>query len=204
MNGGTYGGSFSFRNPRPSGEHRVTAATNGFGCQGCTGAFTIKIYGPRERFRVGFRFTQNGYPRGHKTIRVTSGGAGNLFFDEVPPDDVSTGVNEARGSAVHIDHIPDIGTDTFRVAFIATNTSYRERGRVRIIDVSSTVTKSDNPRCPVGGEVDTHLVDGGGAKPDRIFFSADVGECKRIQEKHFPGARNKIRVVIQPPKAVPL
>ena len=138
----------------------------------CHGGFckTTKWSGRRHSariWRVGFRFTQNGLPKEHTTIRTRSGGAGSLAFDGVPRA-ADTGYLSRSTRYFHIDVIPEaVDLAITLEAPLRSGGIYRRRPNgTRTLLISAEVTKSNDPKCPVGSLMYFDLADGQGASPD--------------------------------------
>lgn len=164
---------------------------------------TTKWSGRRQTslvWRVGFRFTQRGRPIQHTSIVTRSGGAGTMAFDGAPGER-NVGFLSRGTGYFHIDVIPE-AVDlaiTLQAPVRSGGTYRRQAGGSRNLVIGAEVTKSNDPKCPVGAKMYFDLTDGEGARPDSIRLRSIAGECTGHTESWTSSDPQRVRVVIDSP-----
>lgn len=157
-----------------------------------------------REWRMGFRFTQRGFPDGEHTIRTQTGGAGTIVWPSSPVGAGRRphGSTKDRGMAVHgsalfsIDEI-DTGnlTITLEVKRGYLNTYATPHEQSAQMTLEGNVTSSNDPKCNRGNAGTIVLYDRPPGKPDRIFLN--IGGCRL--ESWTSTDPNRVRVVLERP-----
>lgn len=171
------GGRFDIKFVSPdrfSGTYR----NDGGGSGPYTGKFKAHFSGdganhqPPGGWKVGFRFTQHGYPDGKHGIRTQTGGAGSLVFEE----QWDGKGKPTHGSRVfHVDEIPgaqDLQVDLDLVFGVWV---HRGSGRRLTLGFHARIASSDDQHCKKGEPALLVITEGFGGVADQIWLRTNCG-----------------------------
>ena len=133
--------------------------------------------GKREEgaWKVGFRFTQKGFPDGHRGIPTQTGGAGAIVLQHEPGVGDSVGVATHESRVFHVEHVPDVGDINVTVGLGGGRLDPGDR-RTSLV-LTGVVTKTDYAGCTKDSIVSFFLRDGHGGVPDQIHMRPKSETC---------------------------